>query len=163
LGRYIAKTVQCIFSFGEQMKKVLTDIFEVDSVLKALALCILTIGSYLIYKLYRFSGQINQHTELKISKIFILTTIILFTISLGSLIYGLVNIHDTSILISSIGIHMVSSIFDVTWIVMIRNRINLISGSNRGDTLWLNPFITSIFHVIYMQHKINQSSVKAAI
>ena len=46
---------------------------------------------------------------------------------------------------------------------MIRNRINQISGSNKGDTLWLNPFITSILHVIYIQHKINQSLVKAAI
>ena len=145
------------------MNNVLTDIFEVDSVPKTLALCILTIGSYLIYKLYRFSSQINQHTELKISKLFIITTIVLFTISLGSLIYGLVNIQDLSILKSSIGIHMVSSVFDVTWIVMVRNRINQISGSNKGDTLWLNPFITSIFHVIYMQHKINKSLVKTAI
>ena len=145
------------------MKKELTDIFEVDSVLKTLVLCVLTIGSYLIYKLYRFSNQINEHTELKISKYFILTTVILFGISLASLIYGLVNIHDLSIIKSSIVIHLVSSVFDVTWIVMIRNRINQISGSSKGDILWLNPFITSIFHVIYMQHKINQSLVKAAI
>ena len=145
------------------MKKELTDIFEVDSVLKILVLCVLTIGSYLIYKLYRFSNQINEHTELKISKYFILTTVILFGISLASLIYGLVNIHDLSILKSSIVIHLVSSVFDVTWIVMVRNRINQISGSNKGDILWLNPFITSIFHVIYMQHKINQSLVKASI
>jgi len=145
------------------MQKALTDIFEVDSVAKTLALCILTIGSYLIYKLNRFSSQINHHTELKISKVFITTTVVLFTISLGSLIYGLVNIHDIAILKSTIGIHIVSSIFDITWIVMVRNRINLISGSNKGDTLWLNPFITSIFHVIYMQHKINQSLVKATI
>lgn len=145
------------------MKKELTDIFEVDSVLKTLVLCVLTIGSYLIYKLYRFSNQINEHTELKISKYFILTTVILFGISLASLIYGLVNIHDLSILKSSIVIHLVSSVFDVTWIVMVRNRINQISGSSKGDILWLNPFITSIFHVIYMQHKINQSLVKAAI
>ena len=145
------------------MKKGLTDIFEVDSVPKTLVLCVLTIGSYLIYKLYRFSSQINQHTELKISKVFITTTIVLFTISLGSLIYGLANFHDLAILKSSIGIHMISSVFDVTWIVMVRNRINQIAGSKKGDKLWLNPIITSIFHVIYMQHKINQCSVKNAI
>ena len=145
------------------MKNGFTGIFEVDSVLKTLALCILTIGSYLIYKLYRFSSQINQHTELKISKVFIFITIFLFTISLGSLIYGLANLHDPAILTNSIGIHIISSIFDVTWIIMVRNRINLIAGSNKGDKLWLNPFITSIFHVIYMQHKINQGLVKSAI
>jgi len=145
------------------MKKGFTDIFEVDSVAKTLALCVLTIGSYLIYKLYRFSSQINQHTELKISKVFMTTTIVLFTVSLGSLLYGLANFHDIAILKSSIGIHMISSIFDVTWIVMVRNRINQIAGSKKGDKLWLNPIITSIFHVIYMQHKINQAAVKNAI
>ncbi|WP_138586910.1 hypothetical protein [Pseudoalteromonas sp. S558] len=63
---------------------------------------------------------------------------------------------EPTILRNSIGIHVVSSIFDVTWVIMVRNRINLIVGSNSDDKLWLNPFITSIFHVIYMQHKINQ-------
>ena len=144
------------------MKNGFTGIFEVDSVLKTLALCILTIGSYLIYKLYLFSSQINQHTELKISKVFISITIFLFTISLGSLIYGLANLHDPTILTNSIRLHIISSVFDVTWIIMVRNRINLIAGSNKGDKLWLNPFITSIFHVIYMQHKINQGLAKTA-
>jgi uncharacterized membrane protein len=138
------------------MKKGLTDIFEVDSVAKTLALCVLTIGAYLIYKLYQFSNSINQQTEHKISNFFIVITIILFIISLGSLTYGLVNWDDPTILRGSIVIHVVSSMFDVIWIMMVRNRINLITGANRGDKLWLNPFITSIFHVIYMQYKINQ-------
>lgn len=143
------------------MQKGFTGIFEVDSVVKVLALCILTIGSYLIYKLYYFSSQINQHTNLKISNIFIIITILLFTIALGSLIYGVVNLHDPVILRNSIGIHIISTVFDVTWIIMVRNRINLIAGSNQGDKLWLNPFITSILHVIYMQHKINKGLAKS--
>jgi len=142
------------------MENKLTEIFEVDSVIKTLVLCILTIGSYLLYKLYQYSKQINKHTELKISNIFILITISLFTISLASLIHLLANWQDPVILKISIGIHVVSTIFDVTWIIMVRNRINLISGSNKGDRLWLNPFITSIFHVIYMQYKINQGFEK---
>jgi len=145
------------------MRKVLTDIFKVDSVPKTLVLCILTIGSYFIYKLYRFSSQINRHTELKISKLFMLITVVLFSISLGSLIYGLIKYPDLTLLRSSLGIHLLSSVFDVTWIIMVRNRINLISGANKGDKLWLNPFTTSIFHVVYMQYKINQSFVKTAI
>ncbi|BED91131.1 MULTISPECIES: hypothetical protein [unclassified Pseudoalteromonas] len=145
------------------MKKGIADIFETDSVIKILVLCVVTIGSYLIYKLYRFSSQINRHTNHKIPNSFIYTAITLFAISLVSLIYALASFHDQTILKSSIGIHIVSSVFDVTWIIMVRNRINLISGSIRGDQLWLNPFVTSIFHVIYMQHKINQSMVKGAI
>lgn len=145
------------------MAKGLTGIFEVDSVVKTLALCILTIGSYLIYKLYRFSAQINQYTAFKISKVFMSIAIFLFTISFGSLIYGLANFHDPAILSSSISLHIISSAFDVTWIIMVRNRFNLIAGANKGDKLWLNPFITSVFHVIYMQHKINQALAKSAI
>ena len=91
------------------------------------------------------------------------TSIALFIISLGSLIYGLANFHDLTILKSSIGIHMISSVFDVTWIIMVRNRMNMIAGVKKGDKLWLNPYITSIFHVIYMQHKINQGSDKVII
>ena len=143
------------------MNKGLTDIFEADSVMNTLVLCILTIGSYLIYKLYRFSIQINNNTEYKISNFFIRLSIVLFIISLGSLIYAVLNLHEPAILKGSIGIHIVSSFFDISWIIMVRNRINLIAGSIKGDRLWLNPFITSIFHVIYMQHKINQCLVKS--
>lgn len=138
------------------MKERFTGTFEENSVIKTLALCILTLGSYLIYKLYCFSNQINQHTSLKISNVFMGIAIILFTLSMCSLFYGLANFQDTSILKNSIGIHVISSVFDVTWIIMVRNRINLISGSTKSDKLWLNPFITSIFHVIYMQHIINK-------
>ncbi|WP_299807309.1 hypothetical protein [uncultured Shewanella sp.] len=145
------------------MKKGLNRVFEVDSVIKTLVLCILTIGSYLIYKLYRFSSQINKNTELKISNFFIAIAITLFTISLGSLIYAIAHFQDLDILRTSIGIHVISSVFDITWIIMVRHRINLISGSNKGDELWLNPVITSILHVIYMQHKINQALLKAHI
>jgi hypothetical protein len=37
------------------MQNGFTEVFEADSVPKTLALCVLTIGAYLIYKLYRFS------------------------------------------------------------------------------------------------------------
>jgi hypothetical protein len=145
------------------MKKGFAGIFETDSVAKTLVFCVLTIGAYLLYKLYLFSSQINQHTELKIPKGFMYTAIGLFVISLSSLIYSVINFHDPAILTGSIGLHVISSIFDVTWIIMVRNRINLIIGSNKGDKLWLHPLITSIFHVIYMQHKINQGLAKAAL
>jgi len=145
------------------MKERLAGIFEVDSVLKTLVLCIITIGAYLIYMLYRFSSQINKQTELKVSQVFILITILFFILSLSSLIYAFANFHDTDILTRSIGIHIFSSVLDVTWIIMVRNRINLIVGSRQGDKLWLNPFITSIFHVIYMQYKINQGLAENTI
>lgn len=135
-------------------------IFRADSVAKTLILCILTLGCYLIYKLYYFSKAINHNTELKISKVFIAVTISFFGISFASLIYGLINFEDPLIFKSHLVIHMISSILDVTWIIKVRNRINIIIGANKGDKDWLNPYITSLFHVIYMQYKINQSLIK---
>lgn len=135
-------------------------IFRADSVAKTLILCILTLGCYLIYKLYYFSKAINHNTELKISKVFITVTISFFGISFVSLIYGLINFDDPLIFKSHLVIHMISSILDVTWIIKVRNRINIIIGANKGDKDWLNLYITSLFHVIYMQYKINQSLIK---
>jgi hypothetical protein len=143
------------------MKKEISEIFAVDSVIKTLLLCIFTLGSYLIVKLYQFSKQINQHTDNKISNAFMLIAIVLFTISLISIFYGLIHLPDTTFLKGSIGIHVISSIFDIAWIMMVRNRFNLIYGAHKGDKLWLSPFVTSIFHVIYMQFKINQALMKA--
>ena len=141
---------------GHQVSKV----FKQDSVAKSLILCVLTLGCYLIFKLFYFSKTINQATQLKISNSFIAITVLFFTCSFVSLIYGLINIHNPLILKSHIGLHVISSILDVTWIVMVRNRINAISESKKGDKLWLNPVTTSIFHVIYIQYKINQSYLK---
>ena len=144
------------------MKNGFMGVFDIASVTKTLALCILSIGSYLIYKLYLLSKQINKHTALKISKTFIFITIFLYIISFGTLIHALVNWQEPGILNFTLGFHIISSIFDITWIIMVRNRINLIAGANKGDKLWLNPFITSLLHVIYMQHKINQGLAKNA-
>lgn len=73
------------------MKNGFMGVFDIASVTKTLALCILSIGSYLIYKLYLLSKQINKHTALKISKTFIFITIFLYIISFGTLIHALVN------------------------------------------------------------------------
>lgn len=48
------------------MKKGLTDIFEVDSLLKVLVLCVLTIGTCLIYKLYWFYSVMAHPNSIKI-------------------------------------------------------------------------------------------------
>jgi len=142
------------------MYKNSSKIFKPDSVIKTLILCIFTLGCYLIYKLYYFSKAINHNTELKISKAFIAVTISFFSFSFVSLIYGLVHFDDPLIFKSHLVIHIISSILDITWIIMVRNRINIIIGANKDKNLMLNPFITSIFHVVYMQYKINQSLLK---
>ncbi|MEZ9821566.1 hypothetical protein AB4238_13230 [Shewanella sp. 10N.286.45.A1] len=136
-------------------------IFKEESVFKTIILCMLTLGGYLMYKLYTFSEQINENTEMKISKLFITITIILFSVSLTTLAVGLFYLPEKKILISSLGLHVFSTVFDISWILMVRNRMNLITGAKKGEPLWLDPLKTSLLHVIYMQHKINQGMSKA--
>ncbi|MCC4832430.1 DUF4234 domain-containing protein [Shewanella sp. 10N.7] len=138
------------------------NVFKADSVVKTLLLCVLTIGIYFIYKLYQFSTQINNSTPQEISSTFMAITIALFTMSLSCLIYAIINLHDPLMLKGSIGIHVISTVFDMVWIFMVRNRINSLSAANKGDRLWLDPIFTSFFHVIYMQHTINQGLSNSA-
>ncbi|WP_394391850.1 hypothetical protein [Shewanella woodyi] len=138
-------------------------IFKEDSISKTIILCMLTMGGYFIYKLYKFSEQINKKTEFKIPKIFITITIALFSLSLITLTIGLSHLPEREVLISSLGLHLLSSVFDISWILMVRNRMNLISGAKKGEPLWLDPFKTSLLHVIYMQHKINLWHKQGAI
>ncbi|MCG7530700.1 hypothetical protein MHM98_04920 [Psychrobium sp. MM17-31] len=138
------------------MQNKVADIFEYESVAKVLVLCILTVGIYLIVKLYQYSQRINRYTEYKIPSWFIATAIFLFGVSFASLIHVFMNLNSPEAIELTIVIHAISTLFDVTWIIMVRNRINRITATKRGERMWLNPFITSILHVIYMQYVINQ-------
>lgn len=60
-------------------------VFSQDSEIRTLLLCILTLGGYLIFKLYQFSNQINQNTEYKIPKRLIVAATLLFAVSAVSL------------------------------------------------------------------------------
>ena len=141
------------------MSTKIENIFEVDSIYTILALCVFTLGIYVIYKLYKLSSQINNYSNYQISIPFMSIATLLFSVSFVSLLIGLL-LMQPEIIKSSIALHVISTIFDVSWIIMVRNRINLINNVQKGDELWLNPVITSIFHVIYMQHKINQAMVQ---
>jgi len=44
----------------------------------------------------------------------------------------------------------------IMWIFGFRKRLNLLSGSNKGDLFWLGGIMTFFFNVIYFQYKINQ-------
>ncbi len=129
--------------------------FRKESVLKVLILCVVTIGAYLIYKLFQLSREINKHSS-EISGCFILLTVFLFGISLASLVWGVIHLPDTEILKTHLPIHILSSILDVVWIVKVRNKLNMLSGATKGQERWLNAYFSSIFHVMYFQYVINK-------
>ncbi|PWK48593.1 DUF4234 domain-containing protein [Pleionea mediterranea] len=130
--------------------------FRKESTLQVLVLCVITIGGYLMYKLYQLSKEINKNSN-EISKRFMLLTILFFILSTISLLWGVANLPDTQLLKAHLPIHIFSSVLDVVWIVKVRNQLNSLSGAKKGQKEWLNAYLTSIFHVIYFQHMINNN------
>lgn len=128
--------------------------FKKESTLQVLVLCVVTIGGYLMYKLFQLSKEINKHSS-EISKPFMVLTILLFFVSIISLLWGIAHLPDTQLLKAHLPIHILSSTFDVVWIVKVRNKLNSLSGAKKGQKEWLNVYLTSIFHVIYFQYMIN--------
>jgi peptidoglycan biosynthesis protein MviN/MurJ (putative lipid II flippase) len=133
--------------------------FKKEPTLKVLALCIITVGAYLMYKLFELSKGMEQDST-RISKPFIVNTIVLFCFSMASLVWGVMHLPDTEILRAHLPIHVVSSIFDVIWIMKVRHKLNAVFGAQKGQAMWLNPLLTSVFHVVYFQHMINKYAEK---
>ena len=132
------------------------EIFEIESAVKLLFLCVASLGIFVIVKLYHLTSRINQVSPNRIPKLFVYVTVSLFAISFLSLIIALINFDQPELLRGSIALHLVSTVFDVAWIIMVRNRVNGILGAHQGHASWLHPLAVSIFHVIYIQYKINK-------
>lgn len=128
--------------------------FRKESTLKVLLLCVATIGGYLMYKLFQLSREINKHGS-EISNLFMILTIVVYFLSLVSLLWGISQLPDTQLLKAHLPIHIFSTILDMIWIVKVRNKLNNLSGARKGQKKWLNAFLTSVFHVIYFQYMIN--------
>lgn len=139
------------------MKMVqINDIFKIKSIKKTIALCVLTFGIYVIYRLFVLTRQVNINVEKPISSWFVTSAISVHLISLLGLIIYFTAIGNPDLLLFSKLMHLVSSIFHVTWLIKVRNRINLLTGVDERSKFWLNPVLSSLLHVIYFQYKINQ-------
>ena len=132
-------------------------VFKEKSVFAVLALCVFTFGLYVIFRLWQLTKLLNSRTESHISKAFTTTAISIHLVSLFGLIYYFLFSATTTLLITAKLLHLLSAIFHIVWIIKVRNRINSINNASKGNALWLDPFLSSFFHVIYFQHKINQS------
>ena len=132
-------------------------VFKEKSVVIVLALCVFTFGLYVIFRLWQLTKILNSKTESHISQAFTTTPISIHLVSLLVLIYYFLFPAPVALLITAKLLHLLSAIFHIIWIIKVRNRINRINNVLKGNALWLGPFLSSFFHVIYFQHKINQS------
>jgi cell division protein FtsW (lipid II flippase) len=128
--------------------------FRKEPTLKVFLLCIATIGGYLMYKLFQLSQEINKHDN-EISNRFMILTVVVYSLSLVSLLWGFAQLPDTQLLKAHLPIHIFTTILDMIWIVKVRNSLNSLAGAKKGQKKWLNAYLTSVFHVIYFQYMIN--------
>jgi len=140
--------------------KNINNIFKSESILKTAALCVLTFGLYVIYRLFHLTKSVNGNVKNSIPRWFVFSAITVHLISFFSLVIFFVTSGSQELLIFSKAMHVISSIFHVIWLIKVRNRINQLIGVEKENNLWLNPFLSTLFHVIYIQHKINQSLQK---
>ena len=132
-------------------------VFKEKSLIAVLALCVFSFGLYVIFRLWQLTNILNSKTENHISKVFTTITISIHSVSLLGLIYYFLFPAPATLLLTAKLLHLLSTIFHIIWIIKVRNRINRINNVSKGNTLWLDPILSSFFHVIYFQHKINQS------
>lgn len=132
-------------------------VFKEKSLIAVLALCVFSFGLYVIFRLWQLTNILNSKTENHISKVFTTITISIHLVSLLGLIYYFLFPAPATLLLTAKLLHLLSTIFHIIWIIKVRNRINTINNVSKGNMLWLDPILSSFFHVIYFQHKINQS------
>jgi len=122
-----------------------------------IGLAVITLGLYSYYWMHTRTKVLNKLIpENKVAPWIVPTIIILglinFVLSFLPLIAP--ELITLSTLSSFIG--LIVFILAITWAFMFRNRLNIISGSNKGDVFWLGPILTFFFSLYYLQYKINQ-------
>jgi len=132
----------------------LSHVFERFSTWATIGLSVITLGIYAIYWLYSRTEQLNKHSEAPISSAFINTTVVFYVLSLIPNLNYFMEINAT--LIAAFGaVSVVSFVLMYVWIYKIRNRINLLLNTGKGDDSWLGPIYTFFFTIYYLQYKTN--------
>jgi len=132
----------------------LSHIFERYSTWATIGLSVITLGIYVFYWLYTRTERLNQHTDAPIGSAFINTTIVFYVLSLLQYMEQFTEVSETfSAVIGFVAV--ISAILMYVWIYKIRNRINLLLNTVKGDESWLGPIYPFFFSIYYFQYKIN--------
>ncbi len=137
-------------------KNTLNEAFNIKSITHVVALCMLSFGLYVIFRLYQLSKRANDKVNVPISNGFMGTAIVIHLLSFASLITFFIIDTSPLLLLSLKALHVISSFYHFIWILKVKNRMNEISGAKKNDNLWIKTFLSTFFHMIYMQYKINK-------
>lgn len=132
----------------------LSHVFERFSTWGVIGLAIVTLGLYSIYWLYSRTGQLNKHANNPIGAAFINITIGLCVIGFVNNLSYVLNFNATVAAILALS-SVIGTILTIVWVFKIRNRINLLLNSAKGDASRLGPVFTFFLNIYYLQYKIN--------
>lgn len=139
------------------------EIFERFSAWGVFALMFVTGGIYYWFWLYNRTKSMNQVVENKISGALVKSTI---TVIIGYLVCYLLLAFSagagSGALSAIFGalfaiLYIPAIVLPYVWVFKIRNRLNQITNSEKGDKTWAGPIMTFFFHGLYLQYKINQN------
>lgn len=123
-------------------------------------LTLITMGIYAFYWLYSRSKMLNrQIPENKIPAWVIIGSLVTYVLYMIAA-YVPLFLGDPEIMMAAAGISGILGIayfvLFIVWIYSFRNRLNILSGSSKGDMFWLGGILTFFINVYYFQYKINQ-------
>ena len=128
-------------------------------------LAMITMGIYAYYWLYSRTKMINKLIpENPIAKWLPVTTITIvalyWVMSMLPLLFlggegDASSIWGLMMMIAPL-LNIIVLILFYVWVYALRNRINQISGAQKGDMFWLGGIITFFFNAYYFQYKINE-------
>ena len=123
-------------------------------------LTMITLGIYAFYWLYSRTKMLNNLLpENKVAAWLPIGTlvayVIYFLLSFAPLVMGSPDLMAATAGLSAV-FSIVYMVLFIIWVYAFRNRLNILSGSNKGDMFWLGGILTFFINVYYFQYKINQ-------
>ena len=125
-----------------------------------LGLAIITMGIYAYYWMYTRTKILNSLiSKDKMPSWIVPAVIVIGAINLILSLAPYASLGASTmkaLLIISTPLSLIGFVLFVVWAFMFRSRLNLISGSSKGNAFWLGPILTFFFQLYYFQYKINQ-------
>ena len=143
-------------SLGQDVNKIKA--FKRFTTWAVLGLAIITFGIYAYYWMFSRTKTLNSVIpENKVAGWLVPTVIGLGVINilLSFLPFASPELA-ASLAVISLPLSLIGFVLMIVWAFKFRNRLNIISGSSKGNVFWLGPILTFFFQLYYFQYKINQ-------
>ena len=143
-------------SLGQDVNKIKA--FKRFTTWAVLGLAIITLGIYGYYWMYSRTKTLN--TLIPENKVAGWLVPAVIGLGIANILMSLLPLASPelaqSFALVSLPFSLIGFVLMLMWAFKFRNRLNIISGSSKGNVFWLGPILTFFFQLYYFQYKINQ-------